>query len=125
MAMLPIEHPLYKPVNWKRTRTTMQHCGPLHKLTNTYNIDMSNVEKIPATACDPTKIGKLPFQISILEDKESLAHAAKNATEEVQVFTDGLAQEGKGRSSRYTVQEEQTRSISTLPSRTRSRAYYL
>ena len=48
MAMLPKEHPLYKPVNWKRMCMTMRHCGLLHKLTNTYNIDMSNVEKIPA-----------------------------------------------------------------------------
>lgn len=37
----------------------------------------------------------LPFQISIPEDKESSARAAENATEDIQVFTDGSAQEGK------------------------------
>lgn len=47
-------------------------------------------------ARDPTKTGKLPFRISIPEDKESSARAAENATEGIQVsFTDGSAQEGK------------------------------
>ena len=95
MAMLPKEHPLYKPVNWKRTRATMRHRGPLHKLTNSYNIDTSNVEKIPAVARDPTRTGKLPFRINIPEDKESSVRAAENANEVIQVFTDGSAQEGK------------------------------
>jgi hypothetical protein len=95
MAMLPPEHPLYKPVNWKRMHTTTWHRGPLHKLTSTYNLDTPNMEKIPAVACDPTKTGKLLFQISIPENKESSARAAKNATEEIQVFTDGSAQGGK------------------------------
>ena len=95
MAMLPVDDPLYKPVNWKRTRATKRHRGPPHNLTNTYNIDAYKVEKIPGVARDPTKTGKLPFRISIPEDKESSARAAENATEEIQVFTDGSAQEGK------------------------------
>jgi ribonuclease HI len=95
MAMLPPEHPLYKPVNWKRTRATTRHRGPLHKLTSAYNLDTPNVEKIPAVARDPTVTGKLPFQISIPENKESSARAAENAIEEIQVFTDGSAQGGK------------------------------
>jgi hypothetical protein len=53
------------------------------------------MEKIPAVVRDPTKTGKLLFQISIPENKESSACAAENATEKIQVFTDGLAQGGK------------------------------
>ena len=39
MAMLSVDHPLYKPVNWKRTHVTKRHRGPLQNLTNTYSID--------------------------------------------------------------------------------------
>jgi hypothetical protein len=39
------------------------------------------MEKIPAVARNPTMTGKLLFQISIPENKESSAHTAENATE--------------------------------------------
>ena len=61
MAMHLKEHPLYKPVNWKRTHATAQHWGPLHKLTNAYNMDTANMKKIPAAVHDPIMTGKLPF----------------------------------------------------------------
>lgn len=32
MAMLPLDHPLFKPVNWKRTRATARHRGPIHNV---------------------------------------------------------------------------------------------
>jgi hypothetical protein len=83
MAMLPPEHPLYKPVNWKRTHITTWHQEPLHKLTSAYNLDTPNMEKIPAVAHDPTKTGKLLFQISIPENKKSSAYVAENATKEI------------------------------------------
>jgi ribonuclease HI len=56
---------------------------------------MKRVEKIPTTGRDPSKTGELPFCIRIPADKEALAREAKNATEEIQVFTDSSAQGGK------------------------------
>ena len=53
------------------------------------------MEKIPTLGRDPSKTGELPFRIRIPVDKEASAHEAENATEEIQVFTDGLAQGGK------------------------------
>jgi len=95
MATLPKDHPLYKPVNWKRTYMTKKHCSPLQNLANTLGADTKAMEKIPLTGRNPSKTGELPFRISILADKEALARKAKNATEEIQVFTDGSAQNSK------------------------------
>lgn len=47
MATLPTDHPLFKPVNWKRTCATKRHCGPLHTLANLSSIDTKKMEKIP------------------------------------------------------------------------------
>ena len=95
MAMLPREHPLFKAVNWKTTSTTKRHRGPIHNLARTYNIDARKVEKIPTAARNPSKTGKLPFQISIPADKDASAQEAANASEEIQVYSDGSAHGGK------------------------------
>ena len=95
MATLPKDHLLYKPVNWKRTCTTKKHRGPLQNLANTLGTDTKAMEKIPSTGRNLSKTGELPFRISILADKEASACKAENATEEIQVFTDGSAQNGK------------------------------
>ena len=95
MATLPKEHPLHRPVNWKVTRTTKKHRGPLQILANTLSVDAKRVEKIPTLGRDPAKTGELPFRIRIPADKEASACEAEDATEEIQVFTDGSAQGGK------------------------------
>ena len=95
MATLPKEHPLHKPVNWKVTRTTKRHRGPLQILASTLSIDAKRIEKIPTLGRDPSKLGELPFHIKIPADKEASAREAENATEEIQVFADGSAQGGK------------------------------
>jgi hypothetical protein len=105
MATLPKKHPLHKPVNWKVTHMTKRHRGPLQILANTLNIDVKRVEKIPTIRWDPSKTGELPFCIRILADKEALAHEAKNATEEIQVFTDGSAQGGKVRAATILIRK--------------------
>ena len=99
MATLTIDHPLFKPVNWKRTRATKRHCGPLHTLSNLTNTDMRKMEKIPTFSWNPSSLGELPFSISIPTNKEASAWEAKNTTEEIQVFTDGSAQGGKVRAA--------------------------
>jgi hypothetical protein len=74
---------------------TKKHHGPLQNLVKILSIDTKRVEKIPMLRQDPSKIGELPFQIKIPADKEASAREARNATEEIQVFTDGSAQGGK------------------------------
>ena len=44
MVMLPRDHPLHKPVNWKRTHLTKRHHGPLQVLANTLSTDTKNGE---------------------------------------------------------------------------------
>jgi len=60
-----------------------------------YKIDAKRLEKIPATARNPASTGKLPFQIDIPENREDSTGEAINAKEEIQIFTDGSAINGK------------------------------
>jgi len=95
MATLPPKHPLHKLVNWKRTRSTKRHRGPLQNLANVLNVDTRKMEKTPAVGRNPSTSGELPFHISIPANKEASACKAENAMEEIQVFTDGPAQDSK------------------------------
>jgi len=99
MATLPIDHPLFKPVNWKRTRATKRYRRPLHMLSNLTNTDMRKMEKIPTFGWNPSSLGELPFSISIPGNKEALAQEAENAMEEIQAFIDSSAQGGKVRAA--------------------------
>jgi hypothetical protein len=95
MAMLPPDHLLFKPVNWKRTCTTKRHHGPLQNLSRIYKMEVTNYKKILSVPCDPSLTGVLPFYISILADKESSVWELKNTIEEIQVFLDSSVQGGK------------------------------
>ena len=95
MVMFPKEHPLFKPVNWKVTSSTKRHRGPIHNLARTYGIKTRAVKKIPTSACNPSKMGILPFQTHIPADKDASALEAANAREEIQVYSDGSAHRGK------------------------------
>jgi len=106
MATLPRDHPLHKPVNWKRTCSTKRHRGPLQVLANTLSMDAKKMEKIPSTGWNPSKTGELPFRIRIPVDKEALAREAKNASKEIQVFTDGSAQGGKVGASAILIRKD-------------------
>jgi ribonuclease HI len=44
---------------------------------------------------DPSKAGKLPFTLSIAKSREELIKETEEATEEIQIFTDGSVMEGK------------------------------
>ena len=95
MLTLPKEHPLHKAVNWKVTQTTKKHKGPLQILASTFSIEARKMEKLPTTTRNPSAAGKLPFRISIPASKEDSIWEAEEATEEIQVFSDGSAQNGK------------------------------
>jgi ribonuclease HI len=95
MATLPKEHPLHKVLNQRRTSKTKRHQSPLHHLIKWFKPDVRGTEKIPSTARDPSKIGKIPLIISIADSREDSIKETENATEEIQIFTDGSDIEGK------------------------------
>jgi len=97
MAMLPEDHPLHSTIKHKNTQEVKHHRMAIHHLLDCYqdSIDPNKIEKIPATSHNPILAVKNPFAISIPVDRESLTREAANAEEEVQVFSDGLAMEGK------------------------------
>ena len=95
MAALPKDHPLYKHINHRRTGKIKKHKGPLHHLLRWFKPNVSAIEKIPATARSPTKTGKIPLIISIAESREESIKETESAPEEIQIYTDGSALEGK------------------------------
>jgi ribonuclease HI/exonuclease III len=95
LATLPQEHPLYKTVKSKATLNTFRHSTPIHHLLRQYDINPRHIEKIPTAPRDPIHIGITPFVISIPESREDSTEEAEAAEEEVQIFTDGSATEGK------------------------------
>jgi ribonuclease HI len=95
MLMLLPGHPLFKTVTNKTTCKSKRHKSPLNFLMAKYGYDTKHIEKIPATARNPADRGKLPFKISITEDREESIREAENAQEEVQVYADGSAVNGK------------------------------
>ena len=95
MAMLPAGHPLHKIVASKNARKAKRHKSPLTHLLARYGYNIKSFEKIPATVRNPVQKGKLPFKVEIAEDKEASVREAENAEEEVQVFADGSAMNGK------------------------------
>jgi len=97
MATLPKDHPLHSVVNRKNTPDVIHHRTAIHHLLDRYqnSIVPSKIEKIPAMSRNPIIIAKNPFAISIPKDRESSTREAANAEEEVQVFLDGSAMEGK------------------------------
>jgi ribonuclease HI len=53
------------------------------------------LEKIPAKPCNPAHIGKLPFTISIPDNKEASVLEDHNTSEPIRVYSDGSAHDGK------------------------------
>jgi ribonuclease HI len=95
LATLPGDHPLHKIVGRKDTSRIKTHRSPINLLLTSYSFSPSSVEKIPSAARDPMHIGKLPFSISIANDRDSSITEATNAAEDTQIFMDGSAMEGK------------------------------
>jgi hypothetical protein len=60
-------------------------------------ININAVEKTPTVVRNPSKAGELPFELSITESREDSIKEMEEALEEIQIFTDGLAMEGKVR----------------------------
>src|SRR5712691_4761864 len=95
LAILPSEHPLHKTVGRKITGKIKRHKSPLNSLLAAHSYDPKKIEKIPTVARDPTMQGKLPFKVSIAENRDDSTKETLNATKEIQVYTDGSAINGK------------------------------
>jgi ribonuclease HI len=95
LAMLPPEHPLHKVIASKATRKTKRHKTPIGNLLTLYQLDPKKFKKIQASTRNPSKRGKLPFSIQIAEDRDKSIKEAQNIKEEVKVFADGSAINGK------------------------------
>jgi ribonuclease HI len=93
--MLPKEHPLHKIIKSHRMSKVKRYKGLLHHLVRWFKLDALKTKKIPTVARDPSKIGKIPIQISITDSREDSIAEAENTKEEVQIFSDGSALKGK------------------------------
>jgi ribonuclease HI len=108
LMTLPADHPLHTSVKSNLAHSVVHHRAPLHNLRLLYDQDPRKIEKIPSTTRDPKVHGKLPFNISIAEDRDNSIEEARNATEDIQVFTDGSAMEGGvGAAAALYIQGEQ------------------
>jgi hypothetical protein len=95
LATLPPEHPLHPLIRKNATCRTKRHCAPLHTLLSLYNLNTTAIEKIPTTMHNPEQMGRLPFNISIPENRNSAIAKATAAMEDIQIFSDGSAIKGK------------------------------
>ena len=95
IAALPPAHPLYKPArncaNWR----TRRHKSPLHHLMQNYAARPQDVETIKPMPRNPALTHKRLFSVNFAKNKEESIEEDERATEEVKVYTDGSAQEGK------------------------------
>src|SRR5579863_7194194 len=95
LSMLPKDHPLHPIIKRNANCRVKRHRAPIHVLLSLYHLDPNKIEKIPSFARNPQQTGKLPFAISIAEDRQSSIAEVTNAAEEIQVFADGSAIDGK------------------------------
>ena len=95
LATLPQGHPLHSLVAKKATRKVKRHKSPLNFLLSSHDLEVTNVEKKPTHHKNPSRPGKSPFTISVAEDRESSIEEDSNAREEVRVYSDGSAINGK------------------------------
>jgi len=95
LAMLPEEHPLHRIVHNKISGKIKHHKSPLNNLLAAYRHDPREIEKTPVTVRNPALQDKLPFAISIADNREDSIREAEDTSEVVQVFTDGLAIDSK------------------------------
>jgi ribonuclease HI len=66
------------------------------------------MEKIPAAVINPMLKGKIPFQIRIVDNRETSKEEAESAGKEIQVYVDGLATNGKVGAAAVLIREGKT-----------------
>jgi ribonuclease HI len=95
MAALPPSHPLHKLIRKSAKRYIKRHRSPLHTLTDIFSINPSDVEKIPPVHIHPKRRGLQDIQIDVPTNKDDPKRVDANAIEEIKVYSDGSAHDGK------------------------------
>ena len=95
IATLPWEHPLHALVKRSAKGIVKQHQSPLHKLTNIFGLNPNAVEKIPPVRTHPSRKGSQPVCVDIPPNKDASKRADATAVEEIKVYSDGSAHDGK------------------------------
>ena len=67
---------------------------PLMNLLVMYRCETERIEKIPSYTRNPLHLSKIPFTISIADNKASSVKEIKNTREKIQVYMDGSAING-------------------------------
>ena len=86
MTTLPVSNPIHKEIR-QAARLRKRHRSPLHHLAAFFSIHPKTTEEIKAVRHSP-KWSPLT-KITVDEDKDDAITRAREATEEVQIFTDG------------------------------------
>ncbi|KAG2119351.1 hypothetical protein DEU56DRAFT_691093, partial [Suillus clintonianus] len=100
MATLPAPHPLVKEIKGayeysekRQFKGRKRYPSPLHRLMNEFQTDPSKIEKIEAVRHYPKWEPDVDTRIA--ETKERAVEEDKSATEDLRVYSDGSATEGK------------------------------
>ena len=93
--MLPMEHPLHALVKRSAKGRVKRHRSPLHTLTSIFAIYPSKMEKIPPVRIHPSKRGSQATQIDIPPSKDKSKRADSSAVEQIKVYSDGSAHDGR------------------------------
>jgi ribonuclease HI len=72
-----------------------RHRSPLHTLTRVFGINPSEIEKIPPVRTHPKKRGLQAIRIDIPPSKDESKRADANSVEQIRVYSDGSAHDGK------------------------------
>ena len=95
LATLPREHPLHALAKRSAKGIVKRHQSPLHKLSNIFGINPNAVEKIPPVRTHPSRKSSHSVHVDIPPNKEASKRADTNAVEQIRVYSDGSAHDGK------------------------------
>jgi ribonuclease HI len=95
MATLPHSHPIMKIFQKSSKCRVKRHRAPLHQLTSAYNLTHEDFETITVAGHNPALMGKQPFRTDIQDSKDSSKETDKQAPENIKIYTNGSAQDGK------------------------------
>ena len=95
IATLPQEHPMHKVIRRSAKSQVKRHRTPMHTLTGIFGTDPSKMERIPPVRTHPKKRGLQAVSLDIPPSKEDSKRADTNAIEQIKVYSDGSAHDGK------------------------------
>jgi ribonuclease HI len=95
MATLPHSHPITKMYQKSSKHRVKRHRAPLHQLTSAYNIIHEDFETVTMAGRNPALMGKRPFRTDIPDNKDSSKEKDKQVPENMKIYTDGSAHNGK------------------------------